>query len=206
MIRPLAVALLLPLPVAAQQVKTPEEMERIRTEGRARPAEWPRPAWSLTPSAHVGFGNMGPAFGLGVALEFAPSVLERQFLVGIETSWNRPSLTGTYNSYQVDANEIGVAAVASYHWFPETSRFAPFVGAGAGPCATWATSTFPGGASRGEKELRLAAFAFGGFALRISGGAVEVEARATYSPSDLPMLDGSSIVPFTVLAGYRFSL
>jgi hypothetical protein len=208
MMRPLAVAALLgAFPALAQQIKTPEELERIRAASRPAPAEWPRPTFSLTPTASIGFGDMGPAFGAGVAFDYAPPVMDKQLLLGIEASWKRPSLTGRYNSYQIDANELGAAAVASFHWYPETSRFAPFVGAGAGLVAMSATNSFLSGTTtRDERELRFAGFGFAGFAFRVGHGALEAQVRFTHSPSRLPMLNSSSILPFSVSGGYRFSL
>jgi hypothetical protein len=196
---------------ARAQLKTPEELERIRAGDRPPSVRWPHAAFSLVPKLGFGVAVAGVPFSLHGALElaYAPPVLDRQLLLSIETALTRPTWQNTAfqsPSYVIDVDELGAAALASFHWYPEGIRVGPYAGIGAGAVARRAVSTFPGNARRSARELRPALVGVVGAEFQVGPGAIEVEVRGQHAPSETPVLDGSSVVPLAVTAGYRFSL
>jgi len=204
----LALALLVALPTAAQQFKTPEELKRILEADKAGPGQWPHARFSLTPSVGVAFGDLPAGFAFGLEAAYAPPVLDRQLLFGIVTSFKRTSLFGGLPGalYTVDVDELAAAAIASFHWYPGTFPLAPFAGVGVGVCAMRAVTNFSADASRSERELRPIALGFVGLQLHAGQGALELQFRAQTSTSQTEVLKGSSVVPESVSIGYRFSL
>ena len=204
----LTLALLVALPTAAQQFKTPEEVARILADDKAGPGQWPRGRFSLALTAGVAFGELPPGVAAGLEATYAPPVLGRQLLFGITTSFKKTSLPSGLPGarYTVDVDELAAAGIVSFHLYPGTFPLAPFAGVGAGVCAMRAVTNFTGDSSRSERELRPIVLGFVGLQLHAGQGALELQFRAQTSTSQTPVLKGSSVVPDSITIGYRFSL
>jgi hypothetical protein len=207
----LAAALVLSSLPARGQLKTPEELERIRAADRPPPLKWPRAAFSLVPK--IGFA--APVAGVPISLHgaielaYAPPVLDRQLLFSIETSLTRPTWQSNSDqpfSYVIDVDELGAVALASFHWYPQSIGVGPYAGIGGGAVARRAVSTFAGDAQRSARELRPALVGVIGAEFQVGPGAIQVELRGQRAPSKTPVVDGSSVAPLAATAGYRFPL
>jgi hypothetical protein len=192
-------------PALAQQ-KTAEELARIRAASRYEGLVWPRPTWSLAPKAGLSVGDVGATYTLGMDLAYAPGAFDKRLSFALDAAWKPSSVDGSLGTYQVQVEEISASAGAFWHAYSATSAIAPFVGAGLGVVARHAATTFPGPGTRNEREVAPAGFAALGLAFRVGPGSFEAEVRARYSPSQTVVLNGSSNSPYSLTAGYRFTL
>jgi opacity protein-like surface antigen len=202
--RLLVLFLLGPAAVPAQTVRSPEELERIRKAQKADTAAWARPTLSLVPKVGVFFG--AAPFGPDLAIEFsyAPPVVGRQLLLGVDLSFQHSAMDG--GGYHVGVNQLVPMALVAFHPYPENWAVAPYAGMGAGFCAMHASTAFTGNFSRDESELRFAWTSFAGLQVRAGSAALEVEVRYVGSSSATMVLKDSSVAPVQTTLGYRISL
>jgi len=199
--------LLFALPSFAQERKSPEEMARIRAKSRYHAVEWSRPTLSLVPRVGIAAGDMGLTYSAAAELAYAPGMFDKRLAFALDLAWKPSSLENPFfNSYRVTLDELAAGASVTWHAYSSSAAIIPFVGAGIGASSRHATTTFPGVGVRHERELTPAGFVSAGVAMRLGAGAIEVEARARYSPSRTLVIQGSSNSPFSLMAGYRFSL
>lgn len=205
MTRAAFLAVLLASAAAAAQHKTPEELARIRQRIREDTAAWGRPAWSLTPKVGVGLGDLDLGPQVGLDLSYAPPILGRQLLIGVDAQLQYTSVRGA--GFDVGVSQLAPMLLASFHPYPESWPIAPFGGIGGGLCAMRTKSTFEqGGATRAESELRLAAALFGGIQIRAGRASFEAEVRYVRSSSATRVLKDSSVLPVQMTMGYRLPL
>jgi hypothetical protein len=206
-VKPLvAVAVLFAAAPSFAQTKSPEELARIRAANRYEGIVWPRPTLSIAPRAGIAIGDMGVTYSVGAELAYAPGLLDKRLAFAIDAAWKPSSLDPTNLDYHLKVAEISAAAAVTWHGYSGSAALVPFFGAGLGVSSRSATTEFPGVGERNEKEVVPAGFVSAGLAFRAGGGTVEVELRARYSPSQTVVLNGSSNSPFSLTAGYRFSL
>jgi hypothetical protein len=200
------VALLFAAAPSFAQTRSPEELARIRAANRYEGIAWPRPTLSIAPRIGIAVGDMGVTYSVGAELAYAPGMLDKRLAFAIDAAWKPSSLDGQFSSYQLKVDEIAAAAAVTWHGYSGSAALIPFFAAGLGVSARSAATDFPGVGTRNEKEVVPAGFVSAGLAFRAGSGTVEVELRARYSPSQTVVLDGSSNSPFSLSAGYRFSL
>jgi hypothetical protein len=205
--RAAAVALVVAaLPAAAQDVKTPQELARIRAASQPHGVDWRRPTFSFAPRFGIAAGDLDFAPTVGLQFAHAPGAAAKALVLALDVSWKPTSLQERFSTYRIDVHDFAAAALISYHAYSDKYFVVPFVGAGPGLRAMHAVTRFPDVGSRSEKELRLAVLALAGLKIHLGAGAIEVEGRVQYSPSETRTLRGSSILPYTGTVGYRFSL
>ena len=149
---------------------------------------------------------MGLTYAVSTEVAYAPGLFDKRLAFAIDAAWKPSSLDNAISAYQLEVSEIAAGAAVTWHAYSGNAATVPFVGAGFGFSARHATTTFSGVGTRNEREVTPAGFVSAGLAIRAGKGAIEVEARARYSPSRTVTIDGSSNSPFSLMAGYRFSL
>jgi ABC-type amino acid transport substrate-binding protein len=203
--RSLLLALAVALPAAAQT--SPSGLIRQVGVREPEPPHWSRSALSLVLRGGMAAGiGVGPR--LGLALAYAPPILDRQLRIALDTAWTHPfteTTPGTgFAGSTVD--QVDAIVLATYHWMPARSFVAPYVGIGGGVSALRATMQFTSAPDRSVRELRGSGVAVAGAQFQVGPGAIEIEGRGQYSPSQTNAFNGSSITPFTFTAGYRMPL
>jgi hypothetical protein len=210
MIRASLAVVFFALPTAAQVIRPAEVPSGVIRQVAVREPEPPH--WSRAPFSLLLKGGLSPRVGigprLGVALAYAPPILDRQLRVALDTAWTHPWSDGTPGSGfdGVVVDQVDAIVLATWHWMPARSFVAPYVGVGGGASALRATLQFTGAPSRPVRELRPSGVGVVGAQLQAGPGAVELEVRGQYSPSQTNAFNGSSVTPVTVTAGYRFAL
>jgi hypothetical protein len=192
-------ALALPTPVRAQ------EGRRDRHQGGY--IEWPEGSILLAPKIGIALpvASMPGSITAGLEAAYRTPLLSRGLLLVAQLSWTRPVFDGA--GYSASVHHFGAIAAVAYRLDGLPSVLAPYGGIGAGLFSTQATVEFPSeGVQRHENDVRPAIAGFAGLDMLSGIGALFVEVRALYAPTNVPALRGSSVEPVSIALGYRVFL
>jgi hypothetical protein len=192
-------ALALAMPVRAQ------EDRRDRHQGGY--IEWPEGSVLLAPKIGIALplASMPGSILAGVEAAYRTPLLSRRLLLVAQLSWTRPVFDGA--GYSASVHHFGAIAAVAYRLDGLPSVLAPYGGIGAGLFSTQATvEILSEGIERHESDVRPAIAGFAGLDMLSGIGALVLEVRAVYAPTNVPAVRGSSIEPLSIALGYRVFL